>query len=517
MRTLWKIPRFVWLLIVLVTTGCSLIEVSEDGADVTFEAGPGSGGTAIIRVETAPAEQAGAFQFTGVPTGTVTVDSTLVVSDLEPGTYTTTQVDPAPGFDVTAVRCDDGDSDTVSQGDPQTRTAILNVDPGETVTCLFTNTQRGAAVVVAQTVPEAAGGTFLFTGVPTGTIPADGTLVVANLPPGTYTTTEADPAPAFDLIEVRCDDGGSATTSGGDPATRSAIFNVDPGEMVTCTFLNARRGTLIVTAEVDAQDAEGTFQYTGVPSGTLSAGGTLVVADLPPGTYTTTEVDPAPEFELTGITCDDAGSATISMGDATTRSVIYNLDAGETIRCVFSHEIIEQATVPPGSTTGGGHGSDDDVLPEGVNPFDNPGEDLADFPLPDELPPDAGTYQAPKAGPWRVTNLAGRLDCGVTSLDIPASPPETGVIEVLSGGQTLVGRSLQEDPSVPITMAADLEIRGRYTGTVEGIEEGIPVTLTFVWQVVTETSIVGYLTGSVTSDGVTCTVYRPYELTYTGE
>jgi hypothetical protein len=49
------------------------------------------------------------------------------------------------------------------------------------------------------------------------------------------------------------------------------------------------------------------------------------------------------------------------------------------------------------------------------------------------------------------------------------------------------------------------------------MEEGIPVTLTFVWQVVTDTFIVGYLTGSVTSEGVTCTVYRPYELTYVGE
>jgi len=413
----------VWLLVVLVTAGCSLIDASAGGADVTPTVDSGAVGTAIIRVETAPAGQAGAFQFTGVPTGTVTVDSTLVVSDLEPGTYTTTQVDPAPGFDVTAVRCDDGDSDTVSRG---------------------------------------------------------------------------------------------------DPLTRSAIFNVDPDEMVTCTFLNARRGTLIVTAEVEGQAADGAFQYTGVPSGTVSVGGTLVVTDLPPGTYTTTEVDPAPDFELTDVTCDDAGSATTSMGDAATRSAIFNLDAGETIRCVFRHEWVEQPTGPQDSAAGGGQGSDDEapserVPSDGVNPFENPGEDLADFPLPDDLPADASTYRVPKAGRWRVTNLAGQLDCGVTSLGIPASPPETGVIEVLDGGQTLVGRSLQEDPSVPITMAADPEILGRYTGAVEGMEEGIPVTLTFVWQVVTETSMVGYLTGSVTSEGVTCTVYRPYDMVWVGE
>jgi hypothetical protein len=34
--------------------------------------------------------------------------------------------------------------------------------------------------------------------------------------------------------------------------------------------------------------------------------------------------------------------------------------------------------------------------------------------------------------------------------------------------------------------------------------------------VVTDEYIVGYLTASVTEQGVTCTVHRPFELTYTG-
>jgi hypothetical protein len=36
------------------------------------------------------------------------------------------------------------------------------------------------------------------------------------------------------------------------------------------------------------------------------------------------------------------------------------------------------------------------------------------------------------------------------------------------------------------------------------------------WQLVTDESVVGYLTASVTSGGVTCSVYRSYEMTYTG-
>lgn len=493
--------RFLWLLVVLSLVGCSLLEQPGTGTEGNPQTSKLSTGTAIIRVATEPADQSETFQFTGVPSGTLTIDSTLVVTDLEPGTYTTTAVDPAPDFDVTAVRCDDRDSNTISSGDPQTRTAIFNIDPDETVTCTFTNTQRGAAVVVADTVPESAAGTFLFTGVPSGTVPTEGTLVVANLPPGTYTTTEADPAPQFDLLEIRCDDGGSATISSGDPQTRSAIFNIDPGEMVTCVFVNARRGTLIVAAEVDSAESSASFQYTGVPSGTTSAGGMLVVTDLEPGTYTTTEVDPAPDFQLTGVTCDDDGSATASSGDPATRSAIYNLDAGETVTCVFRHE----RTAEPAARVAG------------ANPFENPDEDLVDFPLPDELPADAGEYLVPKAGSWTAINLSGQLDCGVTSLDIPTSPPDTGTIEVLDGGQTLVGTSLQEDQSVPITMSANPAIRGRYTGALDSQEQGIPITIDYVWQVVTEEYLVGYLSSSFTSEGVSCTLYRPYELRYAGQ
>jgi hypothetical protein len=502
----------------LVAVGCSLVEgTGEDpaGDPVGDPGGDASTGTIIIAVETEPAGQPGSFLFTGVPSGTVSTDSTLVVTDLEPGTYTTTEADPAPDFDLTAVRCEEGDSELASGGDPQTRTAVVNLDAGETVECTFTNTQRGAAVVVSRTIPDAVGGQFLFTGVPSGTIPADGTLVVADLPPGTYTTTEADPAPQFDLVAVSCDDGGSATVSGGDPTTRSAIFNIDPGEMVTCAFTNARRGTLVVAAEVSPDSATGSFQYTGVPSGTISASGTLVVTDLPPGTYTTTEVDPAPDFDLTEVTCDDGDSGTASSGDPQTRTAIFNLEAGETVRCTFTHEG-ETGPITGGDGTGSSSDGDGDGVPgDGTNPFEDPDGDLADFPLPDELPADAGSYDAPKAGPWEVTNFAGRLDCGAVALDIPASPPERGTIEVLDGGRTVVGRSLQKDEA-PITLSADPEIIGRYTGAVGGTEQGIPVTINYSWQVVTDEYVVGYLTASFTDQGVTCTVYRSYELRYAG-
>jgi hypothetical protein len=511
------------VLLALTIAGCSLVVEPEEGSGAAIET-PDTGanetdenGTVIISAVTVPAGQAGSFTYTGVPSGTLSTDSTLVVTDLAPGTYTTTQVNPAPDFDLTAVECDDGDSATPSSGDPQTRTAVLNVDAGETIECTFTNAQRGTLVVVSQTEPGAQGGSFTFTGSPTGTIPADGTLVVANLTPGTYTTTEVDPAPDFDVTAVECNDGGSPTPSSGDASSRTAVFNLDPGEMVTCTFTNTRRGTLVVANQVSPEGTEGNFLYTGVPSGTVSANGTLVAANLTPGTYTTTESDPEPDFEVTDVSCDDDGSASTSSGDASTRTAVFNLDPGETVRCLFTNTLVEHEDEPTaaGGVVGEGNTGSEAEGPSGINPFDEPDPAMDRFPLPEDLTSDAGTYSVPKAGPWSVVNYAGRMTCDAFTLDIPASPPESGILEVLDGGQTLIGSGLQEDEA-SITMNAHPEITGRYTGAFEGREQGVPVTINYFWQVVTDEHIVGFLTASVTSEGVSCEVYRSFELTYTG-
>jgi hypothetical protein len=516
------------ILVILVLAGCSFVASPEEANEVrpepTEPTEPTSGeednrGTLIVTAATVPANQTSVFQFTGIPTGTISTGSTLVVTDLAPGTYTTTEANPAPDFDLTAVECNDSDSTSPSQGDAQTRTAVFNLDPGETIRCTFTNTQRGSVVVETQANPDGAAGSFTFTGTPSGTIPTDGTLVVANLAPGTYTTTERDPRPEFDLTAVDCDDGGSTSPSQGDAQTRTAVFNLDPGELIRCTFTNARRSTAVVASRVSPEGAEGSFTFTGVPSGTIGANGTLVAADLPPGTYTTTEVDPSPGFELTDVSCDDGGSTSASSGDATTRSAVYNLDPGETVQCTFTNTRVEpeEATTDGSSDTSDGDSSSSEEQPpsDGTNPFENPDPDMEKFPLPEDLPPGAGTFAVPKAGPWSVVNLAGQMACGAMSLDIPASPPENGIIEVSDGGRTLIGTGLQEDQAT-ITLRADPEISGRYSGAFDGMEQGVPVTINYFWQVVTEEYIVGFLTASVTSEGITCNVYRPYELTYTG-
>ena len=497
-------PKVLLLLGALVAAGVTI---------AVLVAGDSDTGTIIFQVETEPAGQAGSFSFTGVPTGTISSDATLVVADLDPGTYTSTEVDPSPDFDVTAVECDDDESATPSGGDPGARTAVLNLDAGETVTCTFTNTQRGALIIASQTEPEASAGSFQFTGVPTGTIPSNGTLVVADIRAGTYTSTERDPSPEFDVTDVSCDDEASPNPSSGDPGSRTAVFNLDPGETVTCTFTNTRRATAVVAADMEGASAN--FQFTGVPSGTVSNNGTLVVANLTPGTYTTTGVDPAPNFEFTSVICDDSESAVPSSGDAATRTAVFNLDPGETVTCTFSNDD------DTGNDIVGGGETDTGTIPsgDGINPFVDPDDDFDQFPLPEDpndLPDDAGTHPVPRPGPWTAHNHSGGMECGSFEFEMAPSPPESGEIEVLDDGATVIATGLEESADVSITMTADPAITGRYYGSFGATQDGVPIVIDYYWQLVTDEHIVGYLTSSFSSEGVTCSIYRPFELFYTG-
>ena len=141
------------------------------------------------------------------------------------------------GWDLSGLTCNDANGTT----NPATRTANIALDAGENVICTFTNTKRGTIIVEKQTNPDGAPGTFTFTGTAAGTIADNGTITVGNLVPGTYTSTEANPAATlFALTSIVCNDGSSANPSTGNLTTRTATFKLDPGETVRCVFTNTK-------------------------------------------------------------------------------------------------------------------------------------------------------------------------------------------------------------------------------------------------------------------------------------
>src|SRR5207248_986362 len=195
---------------------------------------------------------------------------------------TVTQATKA-GWDLTSIVCDDGTSDTSSSGDVSTRTATFNVDPGETVNCTFTNTKDGSIVVKMVSASSSDAAKFTVTGDASGTIGDTQTITVNNLAPGTYTSTEAAKS-GWDLTSLTCNDGSSATASSGDTSTRTATFKLDPGETVTCTFTNTKRGSIVVKKVTNpASDTTTSFGFTGDAGGSIHNGETIEVDNPAPG------------------------------------------------------------------------------------------------------------------------------------------------------------------------------------------------------------------------------------------
>jgi len=274
------------------------------------------------------------------------------------------------GFDegstVTLTAAPDADSDfagwsgNCSGADAAT---TVTMDADKTCTATF-NLKPGTINIKKQTDP--AGGTgFDFTdnipGSGNFTLDHGGTKTLANVVPATYTVTEDDPTPGFDLTGLTCvEDGTSNSTA--DPVSRQATINLDPDEIVTCTFTNTQRGTITIIKDAVPDDPQefdftsdlGNFTLDDHENGTNSTSFT----DLGPGTHTVTETVPPGDWNLGSIECDDPdGGTTTSLVTAT---ATIDLDAGEYITCTFAN------TLPVSVTTATGTGAAEFRLDKGV-------------------------------------------------------------------------------------------------------------------------------------------------------
>lgn len=194
----------------------------------------------------------GTFAFTTTGTGlsdfdvtTIGGTATKLFDSVPPGVYTVTESTPAPAYDLTNVSCTEdvtGDSViSLAEG-----TATITVQPGELVTCSYTNSERGNIVVRKQTNPDGSTDAFDFTLTDqAGFTLQDGeSKAFYNIVPKSYTLAEVA-TDGWDVSTITCS--GEASTS------ESLIgITVSPGETVECTVLNtATEGRVTVEKKVD--------------------------------------------------------------------------------------------------------------------------------------------------------------------------------------------------------------------------------------------------------------------------
>ena len=170
------------------------------------------------------------------------------ITSLAPGTYVVSENDPSGlNYELSGLTCVDGDPNGVgSTGDVASRTATINLDPDETVTCTFTNTEDDTITVEKVTVPPTSD-SFGFGGTLGAFDVAAGTSRALPTWRGAYTISEDDPTPAgYTLTDITCVDSASGQTIEGDLESRSVDFSLTQGERVHCTFTNEKLGTVII-------------------------------------------------------------------------------------------------------------------------------------------------------------------------------------------------------------------------------------------------------------------------------
>ncbi|MCB9137633.1 MAG: right-handed parallel beta-helix repeat-containing protein [Caldilineaceae bacterium] len=165
----------------------------------------------------------------------VGASNVITYENVATGIYTVTESIPA-GWMLTDLTCDDPTGDTLT--DRSSARARINLSNSETVRCTYYNQELGGIAIKNETQPAGLVGPFIFNGALQGSLNHGDSLEKNNLAAGEYQVRETSLPTGFTLSDIRCDD----ENSSGDPANGTATFNVEPGEFVTCTFINALVG-----------------------------------------------------------------------------------------------------------------------------------------------------------------------------------------------------------------------------------------------------------------------------------
>ncbi len=252
--------------------------------------------------------------------------------EVAPGEYSVTESGTA-GWEFDGATCSDGSS-----------ADAIDVAPGETVTCTFTNEKLASITLVKNTIGGDADFDFDGTGaglpadIDLSTVAGTATQTFDNLDPdNTYSITENVPA-GWVLTGASC----TGTNTPGD-------ITPNAGENVTCTFSNSKPDAYI---EIDPLEAINpiteahvfTVTVTQVPNGATPAATANITRDVSPvpNITNTTTCGPAVAFVGNVATC------TITINSSTVGDFVANATAALAIGGV----VLERSTDGTGDNSG---------------------------------------------------------------------------------------------------------------------------------------------------------------------
>lgn len=262
-----------------------------------------------------------------------------------------------PAWALSRLECA-GDLDGGSVLLPEEATAVIDLDEGEAITCVFDHvpaTSGKGSILIENAPTPADGSLFPYSGALGNfslSSPDNATHAFAQLTPGSYSVRQLTPA-GWMLSGIACEgDADGGTTLLPDEAT--ALIDLDEDEVIHCVFSAARPSqTGAITILHESTPADDTqFRYNGGLGGfNLRAPSrpNRAFIDLAPGGYTV-GARPQDGWTLLGITCegDSDGGTSVNLPN---RQVAIDLDAGEAIVCRFSHVGPGVTLTPPPSST----------------------------------------------------------------------------------------------------------------------------------------------------------------------
>jgi hypothetical protein len=332
--------------------------------------------------------------------------------NLGAGSYTVSET-AVSGY-AASVSCDDGTNGSNS--------VTVNLDNGEDVVCVFTNTALPGTVTINKTVVgQAPANPWAFSGgLGDFTLPAaGGGQTFTNVPAGVMTVTET--AVAGWTTTVSCDNGASGTNS--------VQIDLLPGASVTCTFTNTapvQSGSITVVKQVAGTLPASPWTFSGTLGNfTLpAAGGSQAFSNQPAGSYTITEG--AVSGYSPAVNCNNGAS-----GGA---SVTFSLSVGQNVTCTFINTQSSSSAVTFSA-------SEDSYVDSGV-PQKNFGN--------------TKTLKVRNAGndqiaylKFNVTGLAGSVQSATLRLFVTDGGPDGGSVHLVANNWTEAGIKWSNRPVVP--------------------------------------------------------------------